>query len=291
MMESKVEVEKVEKVELGGEISGFLVISSLPSKALLERSLPKFFEDVKIGLEIIRLIQGYFYNRLGVLSRKFYNEILPRYTIKTVFGYVLPPEFLNEFTREVEALRKEYEKYEQDLKDFLFNGKIPDGCSDKAKFYPEYLEIVKRYLQTEKIEVPEIASRVRVDVIPFVISKRIVEAIAGEELQRQTEKLISETKKEILESIQREIEEQLKSILQRLKEYRTKKINHFTIKALKRDLDRIISIAYQYNISSERVKILKDIKREVDEIAEKKITVEASERLGALLANIGGGSI
>jgi hypothetical protein len=291
MMESKVEVEKVEKVELGGEISGFLVISSLPSKALLERSLPKFFEDVKIGLEIIRLIQGYFYNRLGVLSRKFYNEILPRYTIKTVFGYILPPEFLNEFTREVEALRKEYEKYEQDLKDFLFNGKIPDGCSDKAKFYPEYLEVVKRYLQTEKIEVPEIASRVRVDVIPFVISKRIVEAIAGEELQRQTEKLISETKKEILESIQREIEEQLKSILQKLKEYQTKKMNHFTIKALKRDLDRIISIAYQYNVSSERVRILKDIKREVDEIAEKKITVEASGRLGALLANIGGGSI
>jgi hypothetical protein len=285
MMESKVEVKEV---ELGGEISGFLVISSLPSKALLEKSLPKFFEDVKIGLEIIRLIQGYFYNRLGVLSRKFYNEILPRYTIKTVFGYILPPEFLNEFTKEVEALRKEYEKYEQDLKDFLFNGKIPDGCSDKAKFYPEYLEVVKRYLQTEKIEVPEIASRVRVDIIPFVISKRIVETIAGEEFQRQTEKLISETKKEILESIQREIEEQLKSILQKLKEYQTKKMNHFTIKALKRDLDRIISIAYQYNVSSERVRILKDIKKEVDEIAEKKITVEASGRLGALLANIGG---
>jgi hypothetical protein len=288
MMESKVEVEKV---ELGGEVSGFLVISSLPSKALLERSLPKFFEDTKIGLEVIRLLQGYFYNRLGVLARKFYNEILPRYTIKTVFGYVLPPEFLNEFTRKVEALRKEYEGYEQDLRDFLFNGKIPDGCSDKAKFYPEYLEIVKRYLQTEKIEVPEIASRVRVDIIPFVISKRIVEAIAGEELQRQTERLISETKREIFESIQREIEEQLKDILQKLREYQTKRINHMTIKALKRDLDRIISIAYQYNINSERVKILKEIKREVDEIAEKKITVEASGRLGALLANIGGGSI
>ena len=286
-MESKVEVKEV---ELGGEISGFLVISSLPSKALLEKSLPKFFEDVKIGLEIIRLIQGYFYNRLGVLSRKFYNEILPRYTIKTVFGYILPPEFLNEFTREVEALRKEYERYEQDLRDFLFNGKIPDGCSDKAKFYPEYLEIVKRYLQTEKIEVPEIASRVRVDIIPFVISKRIVEAIAGEELQRQTERLISETKREIFESIQREIEEQLKSILQKLREYQTRRINNMTIKALKKDLDRIISIAYQYNINSERVRILKEIKREVDEIAEKKITVEASGRLGALLANISEGS-
>jgi DNA-directed RNA polymerase beta' subunit len=290
MMESKVEVKEVKEVELGGEVSGFLVISSLPSKALLERSLPKFFEDVKIGLEIIRLIQGYFYNRLGVLARKFYNEILPRYTIKTVFGYILPPEFLNEFTREVEALKKEYEEYERDLVDFLLNGKIPDGCSDRAKFYPEYLEIVKKYLQTEKIEVPEIASRVRVDIIPFVISKRIVEAIAGEELQRQTERLISETKREIFESIQREIEEQLKSILQRLKEYQTKRINHFTIKALKKDLDRIISIAYQYNINSERVKILKEIKREVDEIAEKKITVEASGRLGALLANISEGS-
>jgi len=85
------EESKVGKVDLESEVNGFLVISSLPSKAPLEKSLPKFFEDVRIGLEVIRVIQGYFHNRLGVLARKFYNEILPRYTIKTVFGYILLP--------------------------------------------------------------------------------------------------------------------------------------------------------------------------------------------------------
>jgi len=245
------------------EVGGFLVVATLPSKSLLEKSIPKFLQDTKIGKEVIRLLQGYFYNKLGTLSRKFYTVILPTYTIKTVFGYILPPMFLNEFMREIEKLKKEYEKYERDLEAFLREGKIPDDASETAEFYAEYIELIKKYLQINEISVPEIASRVRIDLIPFIISRRVIENLAHERVREDMFALFEDTKTEIYNAVVRNIEETLNSIAKRIKEYQVKTLTKKAVKAIREDVERAVAIAYQYNIDSERVRILVKMRDEL----------------------------
>jgi len=269
-------------------VGGFLVVASLPSKSLLEDSLPKFFEDVSIGKEVIRLLQGYFYNKLGSLSRKFYTQILPKYTIKTPFGYLLPPEFLNDFTREVKELKKEYEKYEKDLNAFINEGRIPSDCKETAEFYPEYINIVKKYLKIDRITVPPIASRVSINILPFVISKRFVEAIAKEEVSKMTQQLIYETKAKIAEAVTKEIEEKFSEIIENLKNYQKAKVSKRALRNMKRDAEKLVSLARQYGVKSSRVLALERLNAELEELEDGKIDINVSNRLEALLREIGG---
>jgi len=273
--------------EVGDEVGGFLVVSSLPSKALLETSLPKILQETRIGKEVIRLLQGYFYNKLGSLSRKFYTYILPRYTIKTVFGYILPPVFLNEFTSEINELKKEYEKYERELRAFLREGKIPDDLPERAEVNREYVELIKSYLKMSEIPVPEISSRMRIDLIPFVISRRVIETLAQEKVKQSTLALFEETKAEIFNAVAKNIEEALNNIVEKIKEYQKKTITQRALKAIREDVERAVAIAYQYNIDSERVKILVRMREELMHIERGELAEEVGGRLGVLIKEMG----
>jgi len=164
-------------------VKGFLVVSSLPSKALLDKILPKEYKQKRIGSEVIQIVRGYFYNKLGVLSRKFYNDILQKHGVWAGFGYIIPAHRVYQFIRDVEELREAYKKFEEELRAFLERGEIPEDKREKVEqgkvnIDPEYIEIVREYLAEHgitEIRVPNISERVKIRLIPFSIDVRMVE--------------------------------------------------------------------------------------------------------------------
>jgi hypothetical protein len=209
-------------------VRGFLVVSSLPSKALLDTHLPEIFRDVKVGRKEIKLVTGYFYNKLGSLSRKFYNEILAEYAVDAGFGYIVPFDKAPEFLAEVDKLRKEYEVYEKQLKDFLLYGRVPEELSKRrrAKFDVEYVKLVKEYLSIVKqgfteeewrrrVESINIAGRVRINLIPFSLDYSIIEEYIDKEAKVRIEREIESIKSEIVQSVKRTIAEKARELINR----------------------------------------------------------------------------
>ena len=278
-------------------IKGFLVISRLPSKALLDANLPEIFKDVKIGTKQIKLVMGYFYNKLGTLSRKFYTQILPEHAVNAGFGYIVPKERVSAFLRDVDLLKKEYEEFEQQLKDFLLYGRVPPEvrANKRAKIYEEYLDIVMEYLKRhgaeenvrEKIEGLKIADRVRVNLLPFSIDYSIVEEFVDEQVRERVNREIEKLSSEITEAARKRIEEKVKRILERVEKLGVEKLTEKNVEALKRELDVIIREAEEFGIDSAPLRKLSVALENPEDIAKTAMEVRASsERLKALIKSM-----
>jgi len=178
-------------------VNGVLIQSTLPSKALLEKRFEEIYKDVRVGDKFISLVRGYFLNRLSILARKYYCEILPRYAIRIADGlYLVPMEKIVDLEREIDNLRKLYVDYEKKLEAFFYHGEIPDDARRNAKFYEEYKEIVLDYISSisnEKkieIELPSIVDRVKINLFPLKIDPTLWKNYVDKELQKRERELI-----------------------------------------------------------------------------------------------------
>ena len=254
-------------------VKGFLVVSSLPSKALLDEILPKQYKGERIGSEVIQIVRGYFYNKLGVLSKKFYKKILQKHGVWAGFGYIIPAHRVHQFIKDVGELREEYQKFEEELKNFLEKGEIPEDKLEKVekgrvKIDVEYLDIVREYLAEhgiEDIDVPKISERVKIRLIPFSIDVKMVEEYLEDKAIQDVQKELEAVKMEMFENLKEQLEEKVKSIFERIESYEKKKISKKVLKKLKEDIDYVIKTADELGVRVERVEVLKR-------------TVEAAER-------------
>ncbi len=275
-------------------VKGFLVLSSLPSKALLDKALPEEFRNKRIGTKFVKIVSGYFYNKLGSLSRKFYKYILEKHAIWAGFGYIVPAHRVTEFTRDVEELRKDYEEFEEQLRAFLEEGKIPEDVSDKAIIDPEYVKLVREYLKehgVEEIKVPNIADRVKIRLIPFSVDMKVVEEYLEEKAVKNVQKEIEAVKQEMFENLKKQLEERMQTIFEKLKNYERIRMSKVALKKLKDDINYVIRTAEDLGVDVDRVDTLRktlETIEEVESIEKGKVTPpkEAEGRLKALLKEL-----
>lgn len=209
-------------------MDGFLVHSTLPSKALLERHFDEIYKKILVGKKALRVVKGYFRNKMGTLSRRFYNQILPQFSVRIAEGlYLVPFEKALDFQREKNTLLEDYGQYEKELNDFLVHGIIPEGVSKRAEFYPEYTDLIREYIaslsEKEKIELqtPDITSRVRIGLIPLrldpTLFEEYVEKEARErrsEMMKRVEEEIEDFRNEQVQTAQAEIKKKLMEVNQ-----------------------------------------------------------------------------
>lgn len=251
-------------------VKGFLVISRLPSKSLLDTSLPEIFKNVKVGRKDIRLATGYFYNKLGTLSRKYYNEILSRYAINVGFGYIVPKDNVPKFLRAVDELKKEYRKFEQQLKKFLLTGEVPPEVKaiKRAKIDPEYIKVVREYLEKigawekakQKILNLNIAERVQIMLLPFAIDMSILEEYIDEKVRKRVEQELYEVRKQMIVAIEKQVKKRLRAIIEKLEKYAKQHFIHkATLRELKKTINETEKIANEFNIQMPELKIVKEM--------------------------------
>jgi len=276
-------------------VKGFLVLSSLPSKALLDKALPEEFKNTRIGTKFVKVVSGYFYNKLGTLSRKFYNSILEKYAVWAGFGYIVPAHKVTGFIGDIEELRREYEEFERQLREFLEEGKIPEDISDRAKIEPEYVELVREYLKehgVEEINVPKISERVKIRLVPFSVDIGMVEEYLEERAVESVRKELEDVKREMVDSVREQLEKQLNSIFERLKRYESVKMSKRAMKKLKEDIESLVKTAEDIGVEIERANALKKTIEAIEELESdsEKVKITSEERSGrvrALLKELG----
>jgi len=225
--------------EKGGEkglviVDGVLVQSTLPSKSLLERRFDEVYRDTRVGDKFVSLVRGYFLNRLGVLARKYYCEVLPKFAVRIAEGlYLVPMARLVDFEGEVEKLRGLYEKYERELRDFFLHGKVPEDVSKRAHLHEEYKELVLDYIarltgeEKVEVEVPSITDRVRIRLFPLRIDPSLWEKHVDESLRRRKAELVRRLEED-LERARREAVQTAQAEIKR----RILELNASVVKAL-----------------------------------------------------------
>jgi len=293
-MVQKLEGFSVEVAKEAVIVKGFLVVSSLPSKALLDKILPKEYKQKRIGCEVIQIVRGYFYNKLGTLSRKFYNDILQKHGVWAGFGYIIPAHRVHQFIRDVEELREDYKKFEDELRAFLERGEIPKDKREKVEqgrvnIDPEYLEIVREYLAEHgitEIRVPDIVDRVKIRLIPFSIDVRMVEEYLEDKAIQSVQRELEIVKQEMFENLKEQLEEKINSIFERLKNYEKKKMTKNILRKLKEDIDYVLKTADELGVRVERVEVLRRT-MEAMEQEKPEIPIEKADgRLKALLKEL-----
>lgn len=300
--EKQEDFKKIEGVEVLDKqaiiVKGFLVLSSLPSKALLDKTLPEEFKNTRIGTKFVKVVSGYFYNKLGSLSRKFYKYILEKHAIWAGFGYIVPAHRVQTFIKEVEELRKDYEVFEKQLREFLEEGKIPEDISDRARVDPEYVELVRQYLKErgiEEIKVPDITERVKIRLVPFSVDMSMVEEYLEEKAVKSVQKEIEAVKQEMFENLRKQLEEKINVIFEKIKNYEKIRMSKVALKKLKEDINSVIKTAEDLGVNIHRVDTLKRTLEAIEELEalegkKKGVKVEAEDvdgRMKALLKELG----
>jgi hypothetical protein len=289
-MESKAaKVVQIEKERV--LVKGFLAIHNLPSKSLLTTRLSEIFRETKIGQKIIKIVNGYFYNRLGVLSRDYY-EILHKYAVDVGFGYVISMDQAPAFLKEVDFLRRRYEVYEQWLKEFLLTGKVPPELAEnkRAVIDYEYVQLVKEYLKQHNISEEDwkkivdsihIADRFYVRLIPFSIDYSLLQEYVDEKAKQRVEDEINKLKEEISKGIKEKILSEAKKLLARIEQLAKTEITKEMLPKLRSEVEELEKRAAEFGVNVPELEKLKEM---LTEEKLKEIALEASSgRLRALL--------
>jgi len=277
-------------------IKGFLVLSSLPSKALLDAHLPEIFKGSRIGRKEIKLVMGYFYNKLGSLSRKFYTQILPQYAIYAGFGYIIPKDKVPEFLKAVDELKLEYAEYEKQLKDFLLEGKIPPNLDKRANVYREYLDLIREYLRKQgkenilrdRVECLNIVERVTVNLLPFSIDLSVLEEYVDEKVRKRVEQEIYQVRSRIAENIKKQLEERARVIIAKIEKYAEAKMSERVIEGLRNEIAEIQKMAMEFNVRVPALDLLSEFTTDtaLEKVQQRLVEIKTSGRLKALLKEI-----
>ena len=228
--------------------NGAVVKSRLPSKALLMKSLPEVFKNVRLGNKNIAQVTGYFLNKLGSLSTKFYRELkefsIP-IPVENSFIYVIPPDRVIDVYQWTQKIKKEYIVYEQQLRDFIQNGTIPNDVKKSARFDTEYIRVVQEYMQlqgiSQNIDFPEISSRVNIRLEEFHLGHELFQMFAEKEYDALM-KNMNLKEREAIEQLNREIKEREKEMIVSARESFEEKLKK-TLKEINMLAEEIASTA------------------------------------------------
>jgi len=197
--------------------------------------------------------------------------------------------------REVDELKKEYEDFEQQLKNFLLYGRIPLDIDKRAKVYREYLNIVMEYLKKhdkdeevkKKVESLNIAERVRISLLPFSIDYSIIEEFIDDRVKARVSKEIETLSREIVEAARKRIEKRVKRLLERVEKLGAEKLTEKNVEALKRELNEIIREGEEFGVDVSPLRTLSGVLESPEEFARKALEIKASsERLKALIKSL-----
>jgi len=272
-------------------VKGFMVVHNLPSKSLLSTRLSEIFKEIKIGQKIIKIVTGYFYNRLGVLSRDYY-EILHKYAVDVGFGYVVPMDQAPAFLKEIDFLRKRYEIFEQWLKKFLISGEVPPELAEnkRAVVDYEYVKLVKEYLQQygiseedwkKMVDSIHIADRFYVRLIPFSIDYSLLQEYVDEKAKQRVEQEIEKLKEEIGKGVKEKILAEAKKLIARIEQLAKTEITKEMLPKLRSEVEELEKRATEFGVNVPELEKLKEM---LTEEKLKEIALEASSgRLRALL--------
>jgi len=234
---------------------------------LLDAHLPEIFRDIKIGRKEIKLVMGYFYNKLGTLSRKFYSSILPAYAIDAGFGYIVPKSQVDRFLQEVELLKREYVEYERQLKDFLLKGIIPEGLDKRCKVDKKYFDIVMEYLKQhgmdeevrKRIESLDIVGRVRINLLPFAVDTRILYEFADERVRQRLEQELQEFRAGIYNAFKEKVKEIIQDLQKRLEKVVLSEVRADMIRRAREEIESIEKTARELGIEIKELETLKEM--------------------------------
>ncbi len=229
--------------------NGAVIKSRLPSKTLLMKSLPEVFKNVRLGNKNIAQVTGYFLNKLGSLSTKFYRELkefsIPIPVEENSFIYVIPPDRVIDVYQWTQKIRTEYVTYEQQLKDFIQNGTIPNDVKKSARFDTEYIRVVQEYMKlqglSQNIDFPEISSRVNIKLEEFHMGHELFQMFAEKEYDALMENMSLKERKAI-EQLNREIKEREKEMIISARESVEKKLKK-TVKKINTLAEEMASTA------------------------------------------------
>ena len=272
-------------------VKGFMVVHNLPSKSLLTTRLSEIFKETKIGQKLIKIVNGYFYNRLGVLSRDYY-EVLHKYAVDVGFGYIVPMDQAPMFLKEIDFLRKRYEIFEQWLKKFLISGEVPPELAEnkRAIIDYEYVKLVKEYLRQHNISEEgwkkmidsiHIADRFYVRLIPFSIDYSMLQEYIDEKAKQRVEEEINKLKEEIGKGVKEKILAEAKKLLARIEQLAKTEITKELLPKLRSEVEELENRAKEFGVEVPELEKLKEM---LTEEKLKEIALEASSgRLRALL--------
>lgn len=256
----------------------------------MDQHIPEFFRDAKIGIKLIKLVRGYFYNKLGSLSRKFYR-FLSSVTVKTPIGYIVAPCHVPDLLAFCDQLRHEYRIFEEELVRFLVYGELPENLNSRAKIYSEYRDLIEEYLAQHgshlNVSSISITDRFKIALIPFTLDTTTILPLLDEKARKLAEQYINDTMRTVTESAKRDIEEKVRLLLDQL--------TRLAIQAPEKTLDasikkatQIIKIADSLRISTPTLETLRTAISSQNPRKEL-VKLATSGRLQALLQSMNGG--
>jgi len=298
-------------------LRGFVLDFDIPHVGHIEASLVVEVErngkKVKIGVERVTLFKKYFRNKFSAINRKFYKKV-HEICVKTPIGWLIPIQNLDKLRKIEQEIRKEWEIFDKELREFIQFGKLPqhlietirkrygeEGFQNYIREISEYREIVNEYLRQKGVtwdefvkKIPYLPSKFRIKMLPFNISLDEVLEIIPEEVKPYVESKVQETmeniKKEIINGFVQELEktkEEIRNVLNEVKKEIINKRVSEAVKKLREIENKVILID-----PSLRTKIV-ELRREVSRISSNPssenvlTTCKRFETLIQWIANIG----
>jgi hypothetical protein len=189
------------------------------------------------------------------------------------------------------VIKREYQEYEKQLKEFLLYGKIPENIDKRAKIDVEYTGLVLEYLEKHGISKEElrrrlenlhISERVVIRLVPFSIDRRIVEEFIDEDIRKRIEKEIENVRKEIVEVIKSKV----KDIVEKLRKLAETEIKKEMLKSISTEIEEIMNEARSLGIT-EGLEVLESLKERIsseDKLRELVKEIKSDDRVKALLS-------
>lgn len=286
------------KAKTRAKPKAYIVRAHLPSKAILIKRFPEIFKNTRVGERNIKLISGYFINKLGHLSAKFYRKLKEECIEIPVEGkslYVLPPHRAASFYAWVKEFRDEYVRLEEQLRGFITTGRIPEGVRKDAKFEKDYIATVQEYLAKEgeniRFNVPEIASRVSIafeEWKPDDALFRVFEAEKYAELEEKVklkeneiERKAREKEQRLLKELEREVREREREMVKEAYRRVEKKVQ-----GVVREIERVLKsadkptrrrIAYLISAIEAAENLANSIGADTSELRKAKVLIKEAE--------------
>jgi len=272
-------------------LKGLIVDFDLPSTALLDVAFDLKFEDRKIGREVVKVVTKYFYNKLKTISRLLYTKI-NEFAIKTPFGYVVSFNDIERLHALAERVRKELVKFDEELRDFVKYGKIPDHLAERLEKkgvldeylaeLREYRKIIDEYLRSKGTSFEEVANaipplyeRFRVKTIPIYINFEEIEELLPERARKIAQEMIMETASRIKAEVEAKLRKEAEQQIEQLKQFIVENMNRIKksllegkLKSALEHIEKIINKTYGLGVESRKIEEIREkLKSIIDEVA------------------------
>jgi len=275
-----------EKMEEKIIINGFLINAHLPSEYLVQDILREYYKETVPITKLIQLVPNQYLNKFKTLRRKFYCQLVVKHAVKIASGwYLVPVQKLLAFKKDRDLLINEYKEFEQSLKEYL----------EKETEYSNMVKEIRPGNHTTKNNMPSIASRVSISLIPLSLSPVVFEKYIEEKAQekknqtmREIDEELRNTRKELINNAVMDLNERLEQLMRKLAEAARKKITSRALESLKNTVNNISELASatgtNYHVS-ERLKTASELihSAETGRFSEKALELTKSEEISPRL--------